>query len=1047
MQRLLLQTEHIQKNFARLFKWSIKMVLAMLVLCFYQEVSAGVPSRGTDGAPSNVEVHGKVVSEEGTPLVGVSITVSGANTGTSTGPDGTYSINAPESGTLVFSYVGYKSQIVNVNSRSTIDITMMREASSLSDVVVIGYGTQKKIDVTGSIATIKGDEIAKQSSTNAISGLQGKVAGVTITNGGAPGSTPQIRIRGLGTYFANPNPLYVVDGVWYKDGVDFLNPADIESVSILKDASSEAIYGINGANGVIIITTKKGAKNGRTIVTYNGSVGYQKVTNLVKMSDAYEYSILFNELGRISNSTTFLDSSQFSTGTNWFDQALRDAFVTNHQISVNGGTDKSNYNFSLGYLNQGGVLKGNNYQRYTAHFQNDFQITRNVKAGYSALGTYSQSDDPPGGIWHDLYSAPPVVPVRFANGAYGDPGYYGLGQAVSNPQVSLDYNNATSRTYDITGSAYLEIKFLKHFTLRSSAGGEYKDYDTKNYTPVYKATSTQQNATSDLSIVNHSTRQWIIENVLTYTNTFGDHKITALVGQHADYYNYGEVHSTATNVPNVSPGSWYLGLGTGYGTTYDVDINNPSNPAYPLLSTVSSYFGRVNYSYKDRYLVNATMRADGTSKFLGDNRWGYFPSVGAAWIISQENFMENQKVFNSLKIKGSWGKIGNVGSPTYASIQTTVSGGAYSVIYGNSGTVSPGVSVASIVPPPSQWEKSVGTDIGFEAVVLDNKLTIDADFYNKETQDINLNLFIPGSAGTAASSIITNLGNAQNRGFELSLSWHDNISKDFSYRINGNVSLNNNKLIKNDAGSQKLYDGGSAATGGQFATLTTVGEPIGVFYGYKAIGVFQSEADVANYVDKSGAMYQPNAIPGDLKFESTTGVGPISGNDRVVLGNPNPKYNYGLNTNWAYKEFDFSADFQGVAGVSVYNATKGLRYGAENFTEDFYDKRWHGEGTSNSYPSVNIGGGQNYVPNSWFVENGSYFRIRNLQLGYTLSNAALTRSGIQKLRIYINTQNPFTFFNYTGFTPEIGGNPGSAGIDNSIYPLSATYSVGANLSF
>jgi TonB-linked SusC/RagA family outer membrane protein len=600
----------------------------------------------------------------------------------------------------------------------------------------------------------------------------------------------------------------------------------------------------------------------------------------------------------------------------------------------------------------------------------------------------------------------------------------------------------------VTGSAYIDIKFLKHFTLYSSAGGDYKEYDTKNYLPVYKATSTQQNKVSNLNIVTRPTRTWLVENTLTYANTFGDHKVTAMVGQHADYSYYDEVNSTATGVPNVSPGSWYLGLGTGgAGSTYDVDNANPANPIYPLLSTVASYFGRLSYSFKDRYLLNATMRADGTSKFLGSERWGYFPSVGAAWVVSQEAFMQDQHIFNTLKLKGSWGKIGNVGSPAYASIQTVVNGGNYSVIYGNTGTVSPGVSVASTVPPLSKWERSIGTDIGLEAVVLNNRLSIEADYYEKKTQALNFRLLFQGTLGYNTPYIITNLGDARNRGVELALSWNDKIGKDFTYRIGGNVAINNNMLIRNTAGGQKIYDGGNGATSGQYTTVSTVGQPIGVFYGYKVIGIFQNAAEVSNYVDKNGNMYQPKAQPGDFKYASMTGVGPLSGNDRVVLGNPNPKYVYGISTYWAYKKFDLALDFNGVAGVSVYNANKGLRYGAENYTQDFYDHRWHGTSTSNSYPSANIGGGQNGLPNSWYVESGSYFRIRNAQLGYTFTSEGLTRLGFQKLRVYLNTQNPFTFFKYKGFTPEVGGVPGSAGIDTNIYPLAATYSFGVNVGF
>ncbi len=989
-------------------------------------------------------VTGKITGENGEALPNVSVTVKGTAKGTTTDNNGNFTISAPETAVLVVSYVGYKGKEVPVGSQSVVNISIEKSVIFMDQVVVVGYGTQRKVDVTGSVATVSGAELTKQPIINAVSGLQGKVAGVQITNTGTPGSSPQIRIRGLGTYYASANPLYVVDGVWF-DNVDFLNPADIESVNILKDASSEAIYGIKGANGVVLISTKKGTRNGRPVVNYTGFAGWQVATNQPKMSDAHEYSILFNELGKISNSTTFLDSSKYGTGTNWFDQALRNAFITNHQVSVAGGGEKSTYNFSVGYLDQQGILKTNDYKRYTAKLQNDIIISSHVKTGFTGIGTFANSVDAPGNIWQQIYNASPVVPVYFAGGSYGDPGYYGLGQSVANPQVSLDYNHASTANYTFIGNAYIDISFMRHFTFHSSLGGEYAEGQGRTYTPHYKATSTQQNAVSQLAATRIETRNWIFENTLTYSNTIKDHRFTVLLGQNAQYNNYNEWHATASNVPNNNTGNWYLGLGSGLGSVTDVDLSY--NQGYPLLSTIASYFGRINYAFKDRYLINATIRADGSSKFLGSNRWGYFPSVGAAWVISKENFMANQTIFNNLKVKGSWGKVGNVGVPTFASSQQSVSGGAYSVIYGNSGTISPGVSVASILPPPLQWEVGIGTDVGIEASFLNNRLTFEADYYNRETQRIIMNVYLSGSTGLSNAFITTNVGNLQNRGYEFTASWKDDASKDFSYRVNGNFSVNNNKFLSSNAGTQHIPDGGGASTGGQLATLTTIGQPIGVFYGYKVIGIFQTAADVAGYTDAKGNIFQPNAQPGDFKYQSVIGIGPISDNDRQVLGNPNPKYSYGLNTNFTYKAFDLTVDFQGVAGVQIYNAVKGLRYGAENWTEDFYKNRWYGAGTSNKYPSVNIGGGDNYRPNSWYVEDGSYFRIRNLQLGYSLPAPLVTRWGMSRFRIFANAQNPFNFFKYKGFTPEVGGSPGNAGIDNNTYPLYATYNFGVNLSF
>ena len=1001
----------------------------------------------------DIKITGKITGDNGEPLANVTVQVKGSDRGTTTDFSGNFTLLVPDNATLTISYIGYNSQDVAVGGQSVFNIKMTPSNKTLDQVVVVGYGTQRKIDVTGAVGQIKGDELAKQASPNPISGLQGKIAGVQITNVGTPGSSPDIKIRGLGTYSSNASPLYVVDGVWVND-VSFLNPADIDNVSILKDASSSAIYGVRGANGVVLITTKKG--KGKTMVTYNGTVGWQAANHIPKMADAHEYAIMFNELARETGGTNFLDSSQFGAGTNWFDQDLRNALITNHQIGVSGGSEKSTYNLSLGYLDQQGILKTNDYQRYTAKFSNDVEVSRFVKAGYTIIGAYNKSNDAPGGIWRDLYIAPPVLPVHFANGKYGDPGYYGLGQVVVNPQAVLDYNNATTKGYHVNANGYIDIKFLRHFTLHSSVGGIYQQDEQQTFTPVYDATSTQSSTHNTLSEVQLETRNWILENTLTYSNTWGDHKVTALAGQTAYRNYYDETHATAQDGAITSnPNTWYLGLGSGNtGSIYDVTPSNAPPQAYPALERVSSYFGRVTYSFKDRYTVTGTLRSDADSKFTSSYGRALLPSVGAAWVLSNEDFMRNQHVFNYLKFKGSWGQVGNSGVPVYVATQTTTTTG--SVIYNSTGTISSSQSVASAIPPVLNWEKSEGTDAGFEATLINNHLNLEADYYNRTTLNFIFPVLFESYLGYTNVSLPENVGDLRNRGVEVSATWHQNINQDFSFSIGGNVAYNQNKFIKNKAGDQKLYDGGAASTGGQLGTVTTVGQPVGEFYGYKVIGIFQTAADVTSYVDKNGTEYQPSAAPGDFKYAKTSngGVGAIGGDDRVTLGNPNPRYVYGINTNWTYKAFDLAVDFNGVAGVQLYNANKGLRYGNENWTQKFYNDRWHGAGTSNTNPSVNIGGDQNYYVNSYYVESGSYFRIRNIQLGYTLPNVYASKLGIQKLRIYINAQNPVIFTKYTGFSPEVGasvenggGAPGTIGIDNNVYPISAIYNCGVNVTF
>jgi TonB-linked SusC/RagA family outer membrane protein len=985
-----------------------------------------------------IHVTGKVTGVNGTPLSGVSITIRGANTGTTTDDAGNYSITVPnENSVLVFSYVGYGAQELVVGNRTVINVSLVASANQLDQVVVVGYGTQRKVDVTGSVSQVKGEDINRQPSPNPISSLQGKVAGVQITNSGAPGASPQITIRGIGTVYGSATPLYVVDGVWFDD-ISFLNPADIENISILKDASSESIYGIRAANGVVLITTKKG-KGNKPTVNYNGYVGWQKVTNEIKMADGQEYATMVNELRVINGSPALLDPSSYGKGTDWYHQILRDALITNHQVSLSGGGNNTNYNFSLGYLNQDGIVEKNNYTRYTVRLQNDIQIASPLKIGYTVTGAYSNSNDIPGGIFHEMYSAAPIVPVYYADGTYGDPSDYNLGGAVTfNPQVTLDVYNQKSKNYRLNGSAYANLKFLRHFTLNSSIGGDFGHNEVRNYTPGYVATLTQRNATSQLALDRLETRNYIIENTLTYENRLNQHSIRVLVGQSAQRYKTNGFRMTAQSVPNTSEGDLYLGLGTNSTRT----VNDVKPGDYPLLSTVASYFGRINYSFANRYLLNASIRADGSSKFFGDNRWGYFPSVGAGWVISQESFMRDQNIFNNLKLRGSWGVIGNASVPENISVLRVTQADYLTGMFGTPQLPYTGASITMVVPPTTYWEKGVGTDVGLEMSLLKNKLYFEADWYNRTTKKAIFDIPIPASVGTSSGTIIGNQADIQNRGFEFSASWKDVLSKKVSYSISGNLGINDNKVLRTLTGNNTIYGGGQGITGGALATRTVLGQPIGQFYGLQVAGIFQNAAEVTSSAQAGSAK------AGDFKYVDQNKDGVIDAKDRIPLGNPNPKYTYGINTNWSYMNFDLTLDFQGVAGVKVYDANLGFRFGNENFTEEFYKNRWHGEGTSNFYPSANIGGGNNYVPNSFYVEDGSYFRIRNMQLGYTLPLALAQRIHAKNLRAYVNAQNAFNFFKYRGFSPEVsGGSPTSRGIDVSVYPLSATYNFGVNVSF
>lgn len=976
------------------------------------------------------QVTGRVTDSTGAPISGVSVRVKGSNAGTSTDANGSFTITVPDNATLIFSSVGYTTQEVAVAGQTTLNITLQAADTPLEQVVVVGYGSQRKIDVTGAVTNIKGEEISKQASVNPISALQGKVAGVQITNSGAPGASPEIRIRGVGTVFGSTSPLYVVDGVWF-DNISFLNPADIESLSILKDASSESIYGIRAANGVVLITTKKG-KSGKPQVNYNGYVGYQKVTNQIEMANANQYATLINE----KEGVQVLDPSKFGAGTDWYHQVLRNALITNHQISVSGGADRSNYNLSFGYLNQDGIVETNNYQRYTLRLQQEFMVAKPLKVGYTLTGAYSKSDDIDGGIFRQLYSAYPVLPVFYQDGSYGDPGDFPLGDGAKyNPQVTIDYFDQDTRQYRGTGNVFAELKVAKYFTLRSSIGGEYTDQHVRNYRPVYNLGPSLRNDISSLTLTDEHTRNWILENTVTYDRKFGDHSIKVLAGQGAQSYKFTKQIGSAQNVPN-GRNFEYLSLGN------NRNIQDADYPNYPLYSTISSYFGRLNYSFQNKYLLTASFRADGSSKFSGSDKWGYFPAVGIGWVISNESFMENQDLFNNLKLRASWGKVGNASVPANLSVQSVTQTNALIAVFGNQTFT--GASIDKIVPPTTFWEKSVGTDIAIEASLLNNKLSAEIGWYNRKTEDAIFAIDILGSLGVSGSSIVGNQATYQNRGWEFLVSWKDNVAKDWTYSISANLGINDNKVLSTVTGGNPIYGGGQGLANGSLATRTVLGQPIGHFYGYRVVGVFQTDVEAAPWGAKAG----------DFKFEDISGPegkpdGVIDGKyDRAVLGNPNPRYSYGINTTVTYKQFDLALDFQGVADVQVYNANIGWRYGNENFSKEFFDNRWHGQGTSNTYPSAKIGSTYNAKPSSFFVEDGDYFRIRNIQLGYTLPGTLMEKWSVSRLRVFVNAQNPFTFFKYNGFSPEIiGGGPTGSGIDANVYPLSAIYNFGVNLSF
>ncbi|HZY37624.1 MAG TPA: TonB-dependent receptor [Mucilaginibacter sp.] len=986
----------------------------------------------------NITVTGKVLDQANSEaLIGVSVKIKGTTEGTQTDVNGSFSINAPSNATLVFTYIGYAPQEVPLNGKNAVDVRMNASANELSQVVVIGYGTQKKIDNTGAVANVKGSDIAKEASTNVVSALQGKVAGVDVINNGQPGSVGQITIRGFGTVYGNTTPLYVVDGVWYDD-ISFLNDNDIESITVLKDASSLAIFGVRAGAGAIMITTKSGRK-GKPTINYNAYAGWQSVTNQVQMANATQYATAINELYADNNITPAFSTNPnaYGTGTNWYDQILRNAFVTNHQISVNGGSDKYTYDYSFGYLDQDGIVKTNNYQRYTFHATNDLQVAKNVKIGFTANILSSESADIDNQIFHQMYTAAPIVPVFYSSGAYGDPADYNVGGGANyNPEATIDFFHQKSKNKELSGNVYGEWEIIKGLKFRMSFGGQLAQAEVRHYEPIYFATGGQQSTTSSLDVNHTENRNWNWDNTLTYDKAFKKHKFTVLLGYSAQKYRTSFADAFADSVANAQSGNLHTSFPAGAKVT--LTYPQPSQ----FLDTKIGEFARVNYSYDGRFLINASIRRDGASEFW-PHPYGWFPAIGGGWVISNESFMKDQHFFSNLKFRASYGQLGNANVPVNLNtLVVTKDPGQYTAIFGNPQTAYTGASINTVVPPTSTWEKSIGTDAGIEATILNDHLQIEAGYYNRTTQNAVFTVPIPGSTGEngPGGGLLANQADIRNRGFEFTLTWRQQINQNWFYSISPNLAINDNMVTRVISGNNPIYGGGNGITNGALATRTVVGQPIGEFFGYKVIGVFQNAQQIAGSA-------QPGAQPGDFIYQDTNNDGQISSTDRVNLGNPNPKYQYGINTNVKYKNFDLELDFQGRADVSIYNANIAERFGNENFSEDFYVNRWHGDGTSNTYPSVNIGSTANSAPNSFFVTSGAYFRLRNAQLGYTLPGDLLRKWKIQNIRLFANAQNAINIFGYKGFSPEVGGGPTNLGIDANVYPLYATYNFGVNVTF
>lgn len=995
---------------------------------------------------------------DGLTIPGATILEKGTLNGTITDIDGNFTIKvASGESTLQFSYIGYKTIDVPISGRLVIEVSLNPEQTQLDEVVVIGYGTQKKKVVTGAIATVGAEEITSTPILRAEQALQGRTAGVQVTNlSGQPGEAPTVRIRGAGTT-GNADPLYIVDGM-PVGGIDYLNPGDIESMDVLKDAASAAIYGARAANGVVLITTKSG-KAGKMNVNYSFYYGIQNVANTIKMLDAEQYRVLMNEGASNSGLTEPFDLNEIPKyNTDWQDLLFQqNAPMTNHELSVTGGNDKTSYASSLSYFSQEGIIGGDKSQfdRITARLNTRSKVTskfefgnnlayshivrRGIASNQSFNGAYSSALnlDPLTPLYETdetllgmpPYSNEPVI-TNSSGQVYGISNY--VGAEIVNPMALLEIQTAETRVDKIVGNIYGDLEIIEGLKFRSSLGIDLAYVLNDSYRPLFYLNGAQNNTDKtsvSKGIDRYFTWQW--ENTASYTKKIKDHQFSALVGTTASEFNYENLTGFNADVPVTDPDNVYLNMAT---DTVWVASGGASS------SALFSLFGRVTYDYKSRYAFTGILRRDGSSKFGPNNRYGNFPSLGVSWLLTEESFMpENLGEITFVKLRASWGINGNQEIGNYQFISTIDKSRGY--IFGAGRIV--GASPSYIENADIRWEESEQIDIAIDLGAFNNRLTATVDYYVKTTSGLLERIPIPAHVGNDPP--YANVGSVQNRGVEMSVNWR-NVTDDFNYSVGLNAAYNKNEMTE-IANEDNVLPGATWAVAGM-VTRAEEGLPIGYFWGYQTNGLFQNLNDVYAHIGTTGNMLQPMAEPGDVRFVDVNKDGVINEDDRTMIGNPTPDWTLGVNASADYKDFDFSFLFTGAFGHEIFNGSQrqDLRY--TNRTDAILD-RWTGEGTSNEIPRYTwIDVNNNYRVSDLYIESGSYLRLKNIQLGYTLPTSILQRIGAATWRFYVSAENLVTFTKYTGADPEIGAMSSfDIGIDRGVYPQARTIRFGTTISF
>lgn len=990
-------------------------------------------------------------------IPGVTIVEKNTTNGVTTDLDGKYSlaVSSPDA-VLVVSFIGFHTQEINISGRSTIDVNLQVEVTDLSEIVVIGYGTQKKKVVTGAIAQVKDADIAKMPLLRIDQALQGKTAGVQVMNqSGQPGEAPTIRVRGVGTT-GDSGPLYVIDG-FVRGGLDQLNPGDIESIEVLKDAASAAIYGSSAANGVVIITTKSG-KAGKMNISYSGYRGFQSTANRLDMLNADEYRMMMNEGARNAGLSEPFDLNEVALyDTDWQDLLfVKNAPIQNHELQVSGGTEKSTYLSSVSYFSQQGIIGGDKSQfdRITARlntthqvnpilrFQNNLAyghvVRRNISSNASFNGAFSSAlnldpltplyETDPEILAQAPYSTEPVVKDEYGR-VYGISNW--VGGEVVNPLALLETQHTEYQLDNVYGTIMAELEPIKGLKLTSTFGGEVSYGINDSWSPLFYLNGAQGNLTS--TSVSKSMERWLgwqWDNTISYGKSINGHNFNILAGTSAEKHLWENLSGSNRGVPIIDPDHVYLNMATDtLWTAYGGASQN----------TKASIFGRLTYNYKEKYALTAIVRRDGSSRFGANNRYGVFPSVGVSWVISDESFFPELGAINVVKFRASYGINGNDRIGDYRFISTINKSRGY--IFGNGRII--GASPSYIENNDIAWEESEQTNLALDFEAFNSRLVASVDYYIKNTNGLLETVRIPAHVGNDPP--VANVGSVQNKGVELSINWRQ-VVKEFRYSFGVNATYNKNEMtyIGND---EKVLSGASWAVSG-VVTRAEEGLPLGYFWGYKTDGIFQNQNDVFRHDNSEGEYLQPNAKPGDVRFVDVNGDGQIDPDDRTMIGNPYPDWTFGFDASADYRGFDISMLWIGSYGNEIFNGSQRQDLRFTNRTTAILD-RWTEEGSTNEMPRYTwLDVNNNYRISDLYIEDGSFIRLKNIQIGYTLPVSILKKVRASVFRVYVSGENMLTFTKYTGADPEVGATSAfDVGIDRGIYPQARTIRIGTTITF